>query len=57
MNMSLLVMMGIALLLLGQWAKGIGASLWKWSCLACAILLAIQPIVAALKWLGGLVGV
>ena len=55
MNMSLLIMMGVALLLLGVVAKG--SQLWKWSCIACAVLLAIQPLVATLKWLGGLVGV
>lgn len=56
MNTSLLVMMGVALLLVGCWCKGWG-SLYKWACLACAVLLAIQPVVATLKWLGGLVGV
>lgn len=54
MNMSLLVMMGVALLLLACVAKG---RVYKYSCIACAVLLAIQPVIAALKWLGGLVGV
>lgn len=64
MSMPLLVMMGVALLLLGCWAIEPAktscsryAWLWRWACLVCAVLLSIQPLVATLKWLGGLVGV
>ena len=54
MNTSLLLMAGVALLLAGCWVKS--SSIYKWICGACALLLAIQPVVAALKWVGGLVG-
>ncbi len=39
--MSLLVMMGVALLLAGQWSKS-WAGIYRWACLACAVLLSIQ---------------
>jgi hypothetical protein len=55
MNMSLLIMMGVALLLLAVVAKG--SRVWKWSCVACGVLLMIQPLIAVLKWLGEKVGV
>lgn len=54
-TISLWMMAGLSLLLVGCWAHK--TRTWRWACLVCSVLLAIQPIVAALKWLGGHVGV
>lgn len=55
MNANLVLMLGVALLLARQWFRE--AKWFEWVAKATAAVLLIQPTVAALKWLGGLVGV
>lgn len=57
MNADLFLMLGVALLLVAGVFKGALGTLVKWASLGCAALLAIQPIAAALRWVGGLFGV
>lgn len=57
MNVPLALMLGVALLLVGGCCKGKWSVLHKWAGIACAVVLAIQPVEALLKWLGKLVGI
>lgn len=55
MNAQLVIMLALALLLLRGLAKD--SKYLTWAAWGASVALLIQPVVALLKWLGGLVGV
>lgn len=63
MNTPLYLALGVALLLLAavldskRCGSGKVASLWKWTSIVCVVALLIGPVIAALKCLGGWLGV